>query len=57
MITSKIISNGILRALATILIIAVVLYFLYEIQTVIVYLCISLNIVFNCKSVSTIFKK
>ncbi|TCN58943.1 AI-2E family transporter [Flavobacterium circumlabens] len=42
MITSKIISNGILRALATILIIGIVLYFLYTIQTVIVYLCISL---------------
>ncbi|MBF4487511.1 MULTISPECIES: AI-2E family transporter [unclassified Flavobacterium] len=42
MITSKIISNGILRALATILIITVALYFLYTIQTVIVYLCISL---------------
>ncbi|KQO24839.1 permease [Flavobacterium sp. Leaf82] len=42
MITSKIISNGILRALTTILVIVVVLYFLYEIQTVIVYLCISL---------------
>jgi predicted PurR-regulated permease PerM len=42
MITSKIIANGILRALATILIIGIVLYFLYTIQTVIVYLCISL---------------
>lgn len=42
MITSKIISRGILRALATILIIGAILYFLYEIQTVIVYLCISL---------------
>ncbi|MDR7210583.1 AI-2E family transporter [Flavobacterium piscis] len=42
MITSKIISNGILRALTTILIICSVLYFLYEIQTVIIYLCISL---------------
>ena len=42
MITSRIISNGILRALTTILIIGAVLYFLYEIQTVIVYLCISL---------------
>lgn len=42
MVTSKTISNGILRALATILIIGIVLYFLYEIQTVIVYLCISL---------------
>lgn len=42
MITSKIISNGILRALATIVITAAVLYFLYQIQTVIVYLCVSL---------------
>jgi predicted PurR-regulated permease PerM len=42
MITSKIISNGILRALTTILVIAIILYFLYSIQTVIVYLCISL---------------
>lgn len=42
MVTSKIISNGILRALATILAIGAILYFLYEIQTVIVYLCISL---------------
>nr|WP_294923780.1 AI-2E family transporter [uncultured Flavobacterium sp.] len=42
MMTSRIISNGILRALTTILVIAAILYFLYEIQTVIVYLCISL---------------
>ncbi|MBF4507412.1 AI-2E family transporter [Flavobacterium sp. JLP] len=42
MITSKIISNGILRALSTILVVGAILYFLYEIQTVIVYLCISL---------------
>jgi predicted PurR-regulated permease PerM len=42
MVTSKIISNGILRALTTIVVIGLILYFLYEIQTVIVYLCISL---------------
>ncbi|MFC0779012.1 AI-2E family transporter [Flavobacterium sp. HJSW_4] len=42
MITSKTISRGILRALATIVIIGLALYFLYEIQTVIVYLCVSL---------------
>ena len=42
MITSRIISNGILRALTTILVVGGILYFLYEIQTVIVYLCISL---------------
>jgi predicted PurR-regulated permease PerM len=42
MVTSKTISNGILRALTTILVVCIVLYFLYEIQTVIVYLCVSL---------------
>lgn len=42
MITSKIIANGILRALTTILVVGIILYFLYQIQTVIVYLCISL---------------
>ena len=40
--TSKIISNGILRALATLVILALVLYFLYQTQTVILYLIISL---------------
>lgn len=42
MVTSKTISNGILRALITILLVAAIGYFLYEIQTVIIYLCISL---------------
>ncbi len=42
MVTSKTISNGILRALTTILLVGAGLYFLYEIQSVIVYLCISL---------------
>jgi predicted PurR-regulated permease PerM len=42
MITSKIISRGILRALATIVIVCSVLYFLYTIQTVIIYLAIAL---------------
>ena len=42
MITSKVISNGILRSIATILVVVAVLYFLYQIQSVIVYLCISL---------------
>ncbi|MBK0368443.1 AI-2E family transporter [Flavobacterium agrisoli] len=42
MVTPKIISNGLLRALATILIIGLVLYFAYLIQTVIVYLIVSL---------------
>lgn len=42
MITSKVISTGILRAVSTILIVALILYFLYQIQTVIIYLCVSL---------------
>lgn len=42
MITSRTISNGILRAIGTIVIICLVFYFLYQIQTVILYLCISL---------------
>jgi predicted PurR-regulated permease PerM len=42
MVTSKIISNGILRALTTIIVVGLILYFLYEIQIVIVYLCVSL---------------
>lgn len=42
MITSKIIANGILRAIAFILISCISLYFLYQIKTVILYLIISL---------------
>ncbi len=42
MITSKTISQGILRALATIVLLGLVLFFIYKIQTVILYLCISL---------------
>lgn len=40
-INSKIIANGILRALATITVILLVLFFLYKIQSVIVYLVIA----------------
>ncbi|WP_348800085.1 AI-2E family transporter [Flavobacterium adhaerens] len=42
MITSKIIANGILRALFTILIVALLLLFLYQIQNILIYLLISL---------------
>ena len=41
MMNSKIIANGILRALAIVLGIALVLYFLYEIQAVLIYLTIA----------------
>ena len=42
MISSKTIANGILRALAIAVAITVVLYFLYKIQTVIIYLVVAL---------------
>ena len=40
--TSKIIANGIIKALSIIVAIAMILFFLYEIQSVIVYLIVSL---------------
>jgi len=42
MITSKTISNGILRAIGTIVLFCLALYFIYKIQMVILYLAISL---------------
>lgn len=42
MITSKTIANGILRAIGTLVVIAIALYFLYQIQSVLVYLLVAL---------------
>src|SRR6187402_326047 len=42
MVTSKIIANGILRAIGTLILVALILYFLYQIQSVLIYLLISL---------------
>jgi predicted PurR-regulated permease PerM len=42
MVTSKIIANGILRAIGTLILAALTLYFLYQIQSVLIYLLISL---------------
>jgi len=42
MITSKIIANGMLRAIAILILAALVLYFLYQIQNIIIYLLVSL---------------
>jgi predicted PurR-regulated permease PerM len=42
MITSKTIANGILRAIGTLVVIAITLYFLYQIQSVLIYLVVSL---------------
>lgn len=42
MITSKIISNGIIRAVAVLILAALVLYFLFQIQNILIYLLVSL---------------
>ena len=42
MISSKIIANGILRATGVIVLVALILYFLYQIQSVLIYLLVSL---------------
>ncbi len=42
MMTSKIIANGILRALLTVIVFSLFLFFIYQIQTVIIYLIVSL---------------
>lgn len=42
MITSKIIANGILRAISILILVALVLYFLYQIQSVLIYLVVAL---------------
>lgn len=57
MITSKIIANGILRAIAYFLAIGLILYFLYQIQTVIIYLLISLILCLVSNPFVTFLKK
>lgn len=42
MITSKIIGNGILRAIGILILAALILYFLYQIQSILIYLLVSL---------------
>ena len=42
MITSKIIANGILRAIGTIVLVCLILFFLYLIQSVLIYILVSL---------------
>lgn len=42
MITSKIIANGIVRAIAILILATLVFYFLYQIQSILIYLLISL---------------
>ena len=56
MITSKTIANGILRSIGFIVLIGILLYFLYQIQAVIVYLIVSLIITLIGKPIMSFLK-
>ena len=57
MITSKIIAAGILKAVGVLVAIALLLYFLYLIQSVLIYLIISLIVTLIGNPVLDFFKK
>jgi predicted PurR-regulated permease PerM len=57
MITSKIIANGILRAISTIVIVALALYFLYQIQSVLIYLIVALILTLIGNPILDFFKR
>lgn len=57
MITSKIIANGILRAIATVVLISISLYFLYLIQSVLIYLVLALILTLIGNPILDFFKK
>jgi predicted PurR-regulated permease PerM len=57
MITSKILANGILRAIGTLILVALLLYFLYQIQSVLIYLLVSLILTLIGIPVLDFFKK
>ena len=57
MITSKIIANGILRAIVFLLLATVSLYFLYLIQSIIIYLVVSLILTLIGNPILDLFKK
>lgn len=57
MITSKIIANGILRAIAYLILTALILYFLYQIQSVLIYLVIALILTLIGNPILDFFKK
>lgn len=57
MITSKTISNGILRALLTVVVIGLILFFLYQISAVITYLVVSIILTMIGKPILNFFKK
>ncbi len=57
MITSKVIANGILRAIAYLILTALILYFLYQIQSVLIYLVIALILTLIGNPILDFFKK
>ena len=57
MITSKTISNGILRAVITLTLCGLVLFFFYKIQSVIIYLIVSLILTLIGNPILDFFKK
>lgn len=57
MITSKTISNGILRALLTVVLCSLILYFFYQIQSVLIYLAVSLILTLIGLPILHFFKK
>jgi predicted PurR-regulated permease PerM len=57
MITSKMISNGIIRAIATILAISAIAYFFYQIQSVVIYLVVALILTLIGNPILDFFKK
>jgi predicted PurR-regulated permease PerM len=57
MITSKTISNGILRALLTVVLSSLIFYFFYKIQSVLIYLAVSLILTLIGLPILQFFKK
>jgi predicted PurR-regulated permease PerM len=57
MITSRIIANGILRAISTIVLVALILYFLYQIQSVLIYLTVALILTLIGNPILDFFKR
>lgn len=57
MITSKIIANGILKAIGTLILIALVLFFLYQIQNVLIYILVSLILTMIGLPILAFFKR
>jgi predicted PurR-regulated permease PerM len=57
MITSKIIANGILRAIGVLVFISILLYLLYQIQTVLIYLLVALILTLIGNPILDLLKK